>query len=222
MGVPTQRALGRARVSLLFVKPPFAEISEDKCSGGSLGVPNAGFAPSAFTRPLHTNYAAASEVPAPPPGVPPIPAVTRTSDPLPKRAPGPECGSPKHPQQELKAGVPLSKDKLLTEKAPLPSAATTTLPRKRSQSAGSRLPRPAWRPPMNEYPPNAGIKVSATTIASKLPVPSVISKSPRPFSRLAQNGGNPHSPIEGPRQQNRGRKTHATVPAVSKGAENAW
>ncbi|KAJ7244387.1 hypothetical protein B0H12DRAFT_807424 [Mycena haematopus] len=215
-GVPKT---GRGRSNSEGTRP-----STHKRSAGSQGISTVGFAPSAFTRPLHTNHAAASTKPAAAQEIPPVPSsVTRASDPTPRHTPRPEDSLPKQPQQELDAAM--GKCKLSTDKTPQPSAtAAIALSRKRSQST-SRLPRLASRP--IELQPNVGAKASTTATRNSFKVPPVpndtaISKGLRPLSRnrSTHNSDTPRSPIEGPRQQNRGRKMPTTVSAISKGVEN--
>lgn len=219
-------------------------------SGRSAGVNAAGFPSSAFTRPLYlTNNAAANiETTAPPQvprQIPPLPSsivITRSSDPLPKPRRGREFSPPNKSQHELSADV-LTGNRP-TEKTIELSADATSLQKKRSQSVGSRIPRPVSRLAREAHPLDSEIKASATTTTVPVPaIPSVTTmttatvpepaipitstdntttsswKGSRVFARclLTHNARK----VEGPKPQNRERKAQTTVvAATAKGAEN--
>lgn len=189
-----------------------------------------GFPPSAFTRPLHAIHHTTAKVKAAaaPQEIPPIPSsalITKRSEPpLPKPSPSPSPSpggesneKPQHESNGVGAVALMNKYNGIAEDGQQPKAAGNILiQRKRSQSVGaSRIPRPASRlgqatihviPPVPRAPP-----------IRRADTPSTPTRPTRSMQRSGSAGQ-----VEGPREQNRGRKAvtvAATVLPPGKGKD---
>ncbi|KAJ6555208.1 hypothetical protein DFH09DRAFT_1038184, partial [Mycena vulgaris] len=185
-----------------------------------------GFAPSAFTQPLHaiTSPAAENKVA---PVSPSSALVTRRSDPvLPKPPPRESLpSSPKKPQQAndtVRATVLMSKYNQVAQ-GEKPTAGFQGQ-RKRSQSVGaaSRIPRPASR--LEQTSPFKGRSATPAPVSHReetavSTVPVLPSEGPRPIPRSIRSAQHLQRPrVEGPRDQVRGRRMGISV--TPKGEDN--